>query len=99
MDPILTQLIGAVVIGAGGFFVATLRKPQHSQEKLMWMAAAAVGAYALRQFEGRGAQSESFAVQLAAMDAKNEERFRTVFSELHEIKETVAPRGARKRRT
>jgi hypothetical protein len=55
----------------------------------MLMAMAAAGAYALRQFEGRGQLQDNQAVYLAGIEGRFEERFTTIFNVLGELKNTL----------
>lgn len=82
-------LLMSGVVGLAVFFVTEMRRPGRQQQQMLLMGVMAAGAYLLREFEGRGNQQESFAVQIASLDAKNEERFRTAFNDIHDIKTTM----------
>lgn len=90
---LLTTLLVAAIVGLSSFFFAQQRKPGaqalQQQQQLMLLGVLAGGAYLLRQFEGRGDQQEKIAVTLAAMDAKNEERFTTVFRRLDTFEQNL----------
>ena len=78
----LNAMLPVALIALTGFFVMELRKPGQQQQQLLMMGAIAAGGFLLRRFEQGGNQQDAVAVQLAAMDAKTEERFRTLFGRM-----------------
>lgn len=89
----MNAILLAAVLGGAGFILSEMRRPgrqaQAQQQQIMWMGLAAAGAYFLRQFEGRGNQQETQSVILAALESRFEERFKTVFNDISDIKEAI----------
>lgn len=80
--------IGAIMALAG-FAFAELRKPGKRQDQWIMMALAGAAAYVFRQYEGRGTQQETQQVLVAQMETRFEERFKTIFGDVHDMKQTL----------
>jgi len=86
---ILSAVGGAAVMLLVQEFRGRVAKTSDWQQRLMIGALGVAGMMILRQYERRGDGQETQAVFFAALQATIEERFKTIFKAVDEVRDTV----------